>query len=144
TGTVSCTMFPSTFAQQGQNLEKDRIVLLKGKANHRDRVRDDDEGSHIVEVLAEQITILAENGANGSNAPKKIVIRVDPSKRDVLRFVKETVEQHPGNGNAQEIYLHVPDHGRLHVIRTPLLAEFTEPFRAAIERLLGKQTIWVE
>jgi hypothetical protein len=36
------------------------------------------------------------------------------------------------------------DGGRLHEIRTELLAEFTEPFRAALERLLGKQSVWLE
>ena len=30
------------------------------------------------------------------------------------------------------------------VVLTPLQAEFNEPFRAAIERLLGRQTVWVE
>ncbi|HZT43752.1 MAG TPA: DNA polymerase III subunit alpha [Chthonomonadaceae bacterium] len=144
TGTVSCTIFPSNYAVQSANLQKDRIVLLKGKTSYRDRVRDDEEGGHIVEILADAVTPLTKAAGNSSDGPRSIHIRVDPSKKEVLRFVKETVEQHRGNGNAQEIYLHVPDSGQLHVVRTPLFAEFTEPFRAAIERLLGKQTIWVE
>jgi len=144
TGTVSCTMFPSSYASQGSLLEKDRIVLLRGRASHRERVREDDEGGHIVEVLAEEIQPLASGAANGNGGPRAIHIRLDPSKRDVLRFVRDTVEQHRGNGNAQEVYLHIPDGEQLHIVRTPLLAEFTEAFRAALERLLGRQTIWVE
>jgi DNA polymerase-3 subunit alpha len=143
TGTVSCTLFPSAYAQQSRNLEKDRIVLLRGKTSHRERVRDDDEGGHIVEILAEEIMPLA-GGAGASGGPSKIILHLDPSKRDVLRFVRETLEQNRGNGNACPIHLRVPDGGRLHEIRTELLAEFTEPFRAALERLLGKQSVWLE
>lgn len=143
-GTVSCTMFPSAYAQQGANLEKDRIVLLRGKASHRDRVRDDEEGGHIVEVLAEQIQSLGEGGGNAANLPRKIVIRVDESKRSVLRYVRETVEQFRGNGSACPVHLRVPDDGKIHEVRTELVAEFNDAFRAALERLLGKQTVWVE
>jgi DNA polymerase-3 subunit alpha len=143
TGTISCTMFPSAFATQGHHLEKDKIVLLRGRANHRERVRDDDEGGHIVEVLAEEIQPLA-GGASHSGGPSKIVLHIDPSKREVLRFVRDTVEQHRGNGNACPIHLRVPENGQLYEVRTPLLAEFNETFRAALERLLGRQTVWIE
>ena len=143
-GTVSCTMFPTTFASQGHNLEKDKIVLLRGKANHRDRMRDDDEGGHIVEVLADEIQPLGSGASTTGGIPSKIMIRIDPSKRSVMRFVRETVEQHRGNGSACPVYVRVPDGGEIHEVRTELLAEFNEPFRAALERLLGKQSVWVE
>src|SRR5262249_22637511 len=141
TGTVSCTMFPSTFAQQGQNLEKDKIVLLRGRTSHRDRVREDDEGGHIVEILAEEVMPLGHGGANAGGGAGKIVIHLDPTKREMFRFVRETVEQHRGNGNACPIHVRVPDGGKLHEVKTELLAEFTEPFRLALERLLGRQSV---
>ncbi len=72
------------------------------------------------------------------------MIKLDPAKPEMLRYVRETVEAHRGNGGASEVFLHVPQGQELHVVRTPLLAEFNEPFRAAIERLLGRQTVWVE
>ena len=75
------------------------------------------------------------------DGPKRIVIKLDPTKPEMLRYVKETVEAHRGNGSAAEVFLHVPQGQELHVVRTPLLAEFNEPFRAAIERLLGRRVI---
>jgi DNA polymerase-3 subunit alpha len=144
TGVVACTMFPSAFAAMGDRLEKDRIVLLRGKISHRERVREDDEGGHIVEILADEITPLAGGAAASNQDANRIVIRLEPEKRHLLRFVKETVEQYRGNGNARDIYLHVPEGDCLHVVRTPLFAEFSEPFRAALERLLGRQTVWIE
>ncbi|HZO86991.1 MAG TPA: DNA polymerase III subunit alpha [Chthonomonadaceae bacterium] len=144
TGTVSCTMFPSAYTTQGHHLEKDKIVLLRGRTSHRERVREDDEGGHIVEILADEVQPLAGGAANANSGPRQIHIRLDPSKREMLRFVRDTVEQYRGSGSAQEVYLHVPEGNQLHVVRTPLFAEFTEPFRAALERLLGRQTVWVE
>lgn len=143
TGTVSCTMFPAVFAQQGQNLEKDKIVLLKGKANHRERVRDDDEGGNIVEVLADEILQLG-GGTNNQAGPSKIVIKLDPSKRDMMRYVRDTVEQHRGNGSAAPVHIKVAEGGQMHEVRTELLAEFNDSFRQDLERILGRQTVWVE
>jgi len=144
TGTVSCTMFPSTFATFGSALEKDNIVLLQGKANHRERVRDDDEGGNIVEVLAEGITPLGSGGANANGGASKIMIKLDPSKRDMMRFVRETVEQHRGNGSAAPVHVKFAEGVKVHEVRTELLAEFNDGFRQALERILGKQTVWME
>ena len=141
-GTVACTMFPKIFADFGDRLQKDAIVLLRGKTSHRERVREDDDGGVIVEILADEVSALSE--ASGKDGPKRIVIKLDPTKPEMLRYVKETVEAHRGNGGASEVFLHVPQGQELHVVRTPLFAEFNEPFRAAIERLLGRQTVWVE
>jgi len=143
TGTVSCTMFPKVFENHGQNLEKDKIVLLRGKASHRERVRDDEEGGHIVEVLADAVIPLAGGAAN-NNAPQSIFIQIDPAHRDRLRSVHQTLEHHRGNGGALPIFLRVPDGKRLHVVKTDLLAEYNEPFRIALERLLGRHSVWVE
>ncbi|HLJ55642.1 MAG TPA: OB-fold nucleic acid binding domain-containing protein, partial [Chthonomonadaceae bacterium] len=143
TGPASCTMFPRNFADFGQNLEKDRIVVLKGRASHRERVRDDEEGGHVVEVLAESVTQLA-GGASNNAPPQSIVIHLDPGCRDRLKVVHQTLEHHRGNGGALPVYLRVPDGGKLHVVRTELMAEYNEPFRTALERLLGRHSVWVE
>lgn len=144
TGTVSCTMFPSAFANAGHLLEKDKIVLLNGKASHRERVREDEEGGHIVEVLADSIVPLGSGGANANSGGTRIMIKLDPSKREVLRFVRETVEQHRGNGGAVPVHVRVPDNGKVHEVRTELFAEFNDTLRQALERILGKQTVWME
>lgn len=143
TGTASCTMFPRTFAEQGQNLEKERIVLLRGKASHRERVREDEEGGHIVEILADSVTQLGGGAANNAG-PQSIFIQLDPGHRDRLRSLQQTVEHHRGNGAALPVFLRVPDGGKLHVVKTELLAEYNEPFRLALERLLGRHSVWVE
>jgi len=128
TATVSVTIFPSNFAQWGEAIAKDAIVMVKGKTNYRDRMRDDDEGEKTVELLADEVYTVS--GVAG--------------KADNLRFVRETIEQYRGNGGAQEVYLQVPAGAELQVVRTELFAEFTDPFCVAIERLLGRQAVWQE
>ncbi len=144
TGQVSCTMFPSTFANHGHLLEKDKIVILRGRASHRERVREDDDGGHIVEILAEEITSLGGGAAAANAGPHSIHIRLDASRRSMVRYLKETIENHRGNGGAQDVWLHVPEAGKMHVVHTSLKAEFNDGFRTAIEHFIGKQCIWVE
>ncbi len=76
--------------------------------------------------------------------PGKIIIKLDPSKREVMRFVRETVEQYRGNGSAAPVHVKVPEGGQTHEVRTELLAEFNDAFRQALERILGRQTVWME
>ncbi len=66
TGTISVTIFPKVFKEFGQTLEADRIVIIRGKASHRERMGgkssgDDEERSYTVEVLADSISVL-KNG----------------------------------------------------------------------------------
>ncbi|MBC7529795.1 MAG: DNA polymerase III subunit alpha [Chthonomonadaceae bacterium] len=144
TGNVACTMFPSTFAKEGANIEKDRIVVLRGKTSYRDRMREDDEGSHIVEILADEIIPLGGGSSEKAAANRRIVIQLDPAKQSVLRFVRDTIESNRGNGGACPVHLRVPDGDMMHEVKTELFAEYNDGFRSAIERLLGRQTIWVE
>ena len=144
TGTVACTMFPKIFATFGHLLEKDQIVILRGKASHRDRVRDDEEGGHVVEILADALELVANGGGGSATLPTLIYIQLDASKRDVMRFIRDTVEMNKGNGESLPVYLRISEGGRNHIIDTRLKAEFNDLFRQSIERLAGRQSIWAE
>jgi len=146
TATMRVTIFPSNFAQWGDAIAKDAIVMVKGRTSYRDRMRDDDddEGERTVELLADEVYTVSGGARKADTAGRKIIIRLDEGKRNNLRFVRETIEQYRGNGGAQEVYLHVPVGEELKVVRTELFAEFTDPFRVAIEKLLGRQAVWQE
>lgn len=145
TGSISCTIFPSAFASQRQNLEKDRVVLVRGRTSHRERVREEGEDdTPLVEFLAEEITPLSESMVNLTQKASRIVLRIEPSRRDVLRYVRNTIESYRGNGSACPVYLRVTERNKVHEVRTELFAEYSEEFRQAVERLLGRQAVWVE
>jgi DNA polymerase-3 subunit alpha len=145
TGNVSCTIFPTAFAAQRQNLEKDRVVLVRGRTSHRERVRDDDEDdTPIVEILAEEISPLTESMVSAARKASRIVVRLDPTRPETLRFVRDTIEQHRGNGNACPVYLRINRRDKAYEVRTELFAEYSDDFRQAVEHFLGRQAVWVE
>lgn len=144
TGVVSCTMFPSFYANQKAYLEKDRVLLLKGKISHRERVREDDNDGPTIEILAEELTPIEEGASSDGQRAERVMLKIESSRRESLRLVKNTLEQHRGNGEACPVYIRVQDADAVHEIRTELLVEYTEPLRQAIEQLLGRQTIWAE
>jgi DNA polymerase III subunit alpha len=144
TGSISCTIFARPFSQFKDHITKDKIVILKGKASHRDRVRDDEEGGHNVEMLVDQVVPVGEGTVQLKDMPRKIVINVDDTKRQMLRFVREAIDQHRGNGSACPVFLRVTEANKMHEIRTLLQAEFTDTFRSDVEHILGAQSVWVE
>ncbi len=141
TGTVSCTIFPSAYANVRQHLEKDRIVLVQGRVSYRERVRDSEEGERTAEFLAESIVPLTQ-AAVGAGGCESIVVRLDPSCRTRLRYLRDTLEHHRGNGNALPVYLQVQEGGRTVEVRTQLRAEFTDALRADMEKFLGQQCVY--
>jgi len=144
TGTVAVTVFPSVFRDYAQNVKRDKIVILKGRTSCRERVREDDEGGRNVEILAEEIRLLG-NGANGSgnghNGLKAVHIRVDRTKRDVLRLLRGALEQCQGES---PVYLHVPFGSALRKVVSGLHVDPSDTLRGMIERLVGKQAVWME
>ncbi len=143
TGQLSCTMFPTVYAQYRSALEKDRIVLIKGKVSYRERVRDDDDGERLAELLVDSISPIT-GGALGTVKAEKIVVKIDPNRRSALRYVRDTVEKHRGNGEALPVFLQVPCAGEIHEVRTPYLAEFSDSLRTDLEQLMGRQCVYTQ
>lgn len=59
TGSMTVSLFSRTFEQYGKLVVRERILLIRGRATHRTRVMDDEEGV-TVEVMAEQVIPLEE------------------------------------------------------------------------------------
>src|SRR2546428_12789166 len=57
TGSIPVTVFPRAYEEYAKYLEKDRIVLVKGKTSVRERVgaTEEDEAADIVEVHADEV-----------------------------------------------------------------------------------------
>jgi DNA polymerase-3 subunit alpha len=139
---VSVTVFPSVFKEYGSVVEQDKIVILKGRISIRERVRDDEEGERTVEILAEEIRSLS-NGVNGSGSggPKALHIRLDRTRREVLHLLRGALEQCRGEA---PVYLHVPNGGVIRKVVAGLRVDPGEGLRGMVERLVGKQAVWLE
>ena len=68
TGTISVTIFPRSAAELTKPPEKDSVVLITGRASHRDRINkrgaDDEEGAGAasVEIAADKLQEVAAAG----------------------------------------------------------------------------------
>jgi DNA polymerase-3 subunit alpha len=68
-GSITVSMFPKTFEQYGRLVEKERILVIKGKTSHRERVRsDEEEGNITVEVSADEVIEISEKALAASAA----------------------------------------------------------------------------
>lgn len=90
------------------------------------------------------MTAVGASGSANQNGNNRIIVQLDESKRNVMRYVREAIESHRGNGNARPIFIHVCTGRKRTVIRTALIAEYTDDFRNSMEQLLGKQSTWAE
>ncbi|HEY3282197.1 MAG TPA: DNA polymerase III subunit alpha [Armatimonadota bacterium] len=73
TGSVTVSLFSRTFEAYGKLVAREKILLIRGRAQHRTRVMDDEEGV-TVEVMAEEIIPLEEI----DEAPAGVVLAAPP------------------------------------------------------------------
>ena len=139
---VAVTVFPSVYKDFGFLVEKDKAVILKGRISSREKVRDDDEGGRNIEILAEEITLLVNTGdAFKNRTGAALHILLDPTKRSVLHLVRAAMEQYSG---ATPTYLHVENGTQKDILKSNLRVTVDDPLRSTLERLLGKQAIWLD
>jgi len=140
---VAVTVFPSIFREVGAAVEQDRIILLEGRISVRERVRDDEDGGRNVELLADKIRLLGAGvAAESSLGPRAIHIRLDPTKRERIRLLKDALETHRG---AAAVYLHVHDGLAVRKVESRrLTVDLSNGLASLVESLVGRQEVWVE
>lgn len=141
-GTIQVTIFPTAFKNCSQHLVKDKIVLVKGKASHRERIATDEENPVTeVEVLAESVAPLgngAGNGKNGGNGSRSVHIKLESGPELRLEVVKSLIEAHPGEN---PVYFWMCHRGARHKVSTSYKVDPSPRFLADIERILGKDVV---
>ncbi len=143
TGTIAATVFPSVYRDFGKNVEKDRIVLVEGRISSRDRFREEEEGERNIEILADSIRVVG-NGVNGNDngAHRSLHLRLAPEKQHSLSHLRRALEQNRGDSH---VYLHVCLGKELKkVICRNLTVDPHDALIGTLERLLGKQAVWLE
>ena len=148
TGSVPVTVFPSTFREFGRNATQDAVVLVEATVCRRERVREDEEGEGTfdVELLAERIVPLAGLNGNGGNGnghvpASKVHVRLNDSHCGVVRLVRNTLEQFPGD---TPVILHIETADHEYRKRVTLEVNASEQLKEAIARILGRSSVWVE
>ena len=143
TGTIPVTFFPQALKACEAQLVKDRIVLIKGKATHRERiVADEEEGSQVeVEIRGESVTPLRlENGKTNGNGTRTVHIRINAIALDKLDTLKALLE---ANSGLSPVCFWIFDDSSRRKVVTPFKVEASTRFVGEVERLLGKDVVRV-
>jgi DNA polymerase III subunit alpha len=149
-GSVSVTCFPRTASEFGKYLLPNAVVVIQGKAQHRERIikavegeeSESNSGEKSVEVIADKVEKIVDNAMSADARPRTIHVRVDDGTRNMLRMLKEMLLQHEGGS---QVYLHAETPSGEHTIQTKL---YMDPDEAAVEQvrrvLGGPRRAWVE
>jgi DNA polymerase-3 subunit alpha len=143
-GTINVTFFPRDFKNCEQQLVKDRVVIVKGKASHRERLAADEEDTALeVEIRGESVTPLKNGNGNGrptGNGHRTVHIKINGSPNVRLDILKHLLEANPGDS---PVYFWMCHCGTRQKIATSYKVSATPKFVEEVERVLGNKTVKV-
>jgi DNA polymerase-3 subunit alpha len=156
TGTISVTVFPRSAAEMDKAPQKDSVVLIEGRASHRDRINkrgadDEDGGGASVEIAADKIFEVANLAvaAPDKDEPAKpafacLHIRLNAAMQADVRTLRRILDSHPG---PSRLVLHVPrpSDGRPRRVFPPVrVAPNMEIVDLLRHRLGSPDAVWTE
>lgn len=146
TGTIEVTVFPSVYRECAEHLVTDGIVVIKGRANHRERAKSDEQDSAEVQVICESV-IPIRNGHNGNGngnsdaAPKSVNIRVHEVDKDRLALLKTMLAKYSGESR---VYFHIPTNGKETKFCCEQKVDASPKLISEIGRILSEDSVWIE
>ncbi|MBV9848822.1 MAG: DNA polymerase III subunit alpha [Armatimonadetes bacterium] len=156
TGTISVTVFPRSAAEMAKAPEKDSVVLITGRASHRDRINkrggDEEEGGAAasVEIAADKVQEVATLTASlpRSDEPAKpafscLHIRLGQDMRPHVGPLHRILSSHPG---PCRLVLHIDGPGeRRRRVQPPVrVAPNAEVVDLLRHRLGSREAVWTE
>ena len=140
TGPMTVVFFPKSWEKVKELVEKDRIVLIKGRASVRDRVVEDDDTPAVVEVQGEEVTALVV--ARTTQTPT-VRVRIQNAKRQDLMVMRQLFQANPGESR---LIFHIHSNGKEDQVvagfKVGISPLFLEEARAVAGRVGG--SVWVE
>jgi hypothetical protein len=150
-GMLSATCFSKTTSEYAKFLVKDAIVVLKGKAQHRERILSNDTGdeggggerSASVELIVHHVEQIVANAMAADARLPSVHVRVDNSNKTLLKMLKETLNTREGGS---PVFLHIENGENEYTIKTPLLISADDTLIGQVRQMLGggSRRIWVE
>ena len=158
TGSISATVFPRSAAELEKAPEKDSVVILVGKASHRDRINKsaDEEGGASVEISCDKIQPVAnaamllnttKNGSGreyGYGQPEIncVHIRLDRMMKPRFQALHDALRGRQGD---RRVLLHVRENGRIRRVQPNFRINPDEEMVKYLRNLLGdREAVWTE
>lgn len=145
-GSINVTFFPRDLRNCEQQLAKDRLVLIKGKAMHRERIANDEEDTSVeVEIRGESVSPL-KNGSSSVNSNAKINgtravhIRINGTTPERLDILKAILDSNPGDS---PVFFWMEHCGTRQKVVTRHRVNASTKFVSDVEGVLGSSTVKV-
>ncbi len=141
-GTIPVTVFPHAFKSCADQIAPEKVVLVKGKASHREKMSgsEDEDAAVEVEILVESVTPL-NNGSNGLDrtvSNRSLYIKINGSPEVRLDLVKNLFDAYPGDS---AVYFCLVHNNNLQKIRTSYRVDPSNRFISEIEAIIGRDKI---
>lgn len=128
-GGIEVVVFPKVLQSSGDIIQKDNIVLIKGKVSEKDRV---------LKILADQIRSIKEE----LKKPQGLFLTI-PKKgnRELLKRLKEIILTHQGN---VPIILKIPQNGGFKELKVKSSVEISKTLLNKLTAVLGTGKVEVK
>lgn len=135
-GSMQVTLFPQTYEQYRELLQKDKVVLLKGKVQSRDfRGRNGNGESEGLEFRAESVEVLEEPVE--SEVPC-VQIQLERCRLEQLHALKTLLTRYPGDACVR---LHIPNASTVRAVELPMRVELSATFLESLKQVLPQAQI---
>lgn len=140
TGPMTVVFFPKRYEVCKDFLEKDRIVIIKGRASVRDRIVEDDDTPATVEVQGESVTPVETRQVVHV---QKVHVRLTAARRAELMTMRQLFAANPGSA---PLLFHIQNNGIeekvLAGIRVDINPTLLQEVSAVAARVGG--SVWVD
>jgi DNA polymerase-3 subunit alpha len=162
-GKLNVTLFPRTWEQYKDKVEADRVVIVKGKTSHRERMRASEDGESLeVEVMVDELLVLngeddvsfstgngkvgngngkangkANGNGNGARVYQRLHLDLTGVPSAMLGTLKTLLRHYPGDNPVV-----VDNCGQR--LESALRVSATQEVCQEVARLLGPNAVWLE
>ncbi|MCS7300791.1 MAG: OB-fold nucleic acid binding domain-containing protein, partial [Fimbriimonadales bacterium] len=135
-GSIRVTVFSNTYEQYREAIQKDRVVLIRGKAQASEFGNRNGEGGGAVEFRAEHIEPVPEPTDEG-DAPQ-VYIRLPYCRPEQLRQLRQILERHAGEA---VVRIEVPINGYTRCVEIPQRVAPTADAIELVRRVLPQAQV---
>lgn len=141
TGPMTVVFFPKSYENVKDNLVKDRIVIIKGRASVRDRIVEDEDTPNVVEVQGEEVTPL-ETNRRTVHVPS-VHVRLRAARRNDLLVLRQLLAANPGDAR---LLFHIESEGKEERVLSGMRINVSPTLIQEITAVAGRVggSVWVD
>ncbi len=140
TGTMTVVFFPRAWEKVKEQVEKDRILVVKGRASVRDRIVEDEDTPAVVEVQGEEVTPLETRTV--IHVPS-VHVRLRNARRNELMVLRQLFAANPGDAR---LLFHIDNAGREEAVLSGLRVGVSQKLIQDARTVAGRMgaDVWVD